>query len=98
MPDTRVHPLEPTDESQELQMTQHAMSLMDVLEPPGNLWLKALSRRKADLPPGVYVVRFGGDDDDLTDAGPDEKGDLATAPAPGSPQGDKRPIAAAMEG
>lgn len=45
-------------------MTQRAMSLMDVLAPPGNDWLKELSRRKADLPAGVHIVRFGDGDDD----------------------------------
>ena len=45
-------------------MTRHAMSLMDVLVPPGNDWLKELSRRKTDLPAGVHIVRFGDNDDD----------------------------------
>ena len=49
-------------------MTRRAMSLMDVLMPPGNDWLKELSRRKTDLPAGVHVVRFGdGDDESATD-------------------------------
>ncbi|MBK7764798.1 MAG: hypothetical protein IPI44_01080 [Sulfuritalea sp.] len=52
------------EESQEPQMTQRAMSLMDVLAPPGNQWLAELSRRKADLPAGVQIVRFGDADDD----------------------------------
>ncbi len=44
---------------------QHTISLIDVLTPPANLWLKKLSRRKADLPLGVRVIRFNdGDDDD----------------------------------
>ena len=57
-------------------MTQHAMSLMDVLAPPGNRWLMEISRRKADLPPGVQIVRFdaGGDDAD------DEREVVATKP------------------
>ena len=38
-------------------MTQRAMSLMDVLAPPGNDWLRELSRRKSDLPAGVHIVR-----------------------------------------
>lgn len=50
-------------------MTHRAMSLMDVLVPPGNDWLKGLSRRKTDLPAGVHIVRFGEDDDDLADDG-----------------------------
>ncbi|MBI3095184.1 MAG: hypothetical protein HYY97_09960 [Rhodocyclales bacterium] len=45
-------------------MTQRAMSLMDVLAPPGNNWLKELSRRKTDLPAGVHIVRFGDSEDE----------------------------------
>ena len=49
-------------------MTRRAMSLMDVLVPPGNDWLKEISRRKTDLPAGVHIVRFGdGDDESATD-------------------------------
>ena len=54
-------------------MTQKALSLMDVLAPPGNRWLVEISRRKTDLPPGVHIVRFGdGDDDSLEDGGDDD--------------------------
>jgi hypothetical protein len=56
-------------ETQEPQMTQRAMSLMDVLAPPGNDWLKELSRRKTDLPACVHIVRFGDGDDELADDG-----------------------------
>ena len=49
-------------------MTPQTMSLMDVLAPPGNRWLMELSRRKADLPPGVQIVRFNDCDDE-----PDEE-------------------------
>lgn len=56
----------------EPKMTRHAMSLMDVLVPPGNTWLKELSRRKTDLPAGVQIVRFGEGDDDCN--GDDERG------------------------
>jgi len=45
-------------------MTRRSMSLMDVLAPPGNKWLKELARRKTDLPAGVHVVRFSDNDDD----------------------------------
>jgi hypothetical protein len=45
-------------------MTQRAMSLMDVLAPPGNDWLKELSRRRSELPKGVHIVRFGEGDED----------------------------------
>jgi hypothetical protein len=31
-------------------MTRRAMSLMDVLAPPGNDWLKEISRRRTNLP------------------------------------------------
>lgn len=49
-------------------MSRRAMSLMDVLAPPGNAWLKEISGRKADLPAGVKIVRFGdGDDETGTD-------------------------------
>lgn len=48
-------------------MTQRAMSLMDVLVPPGNDWLRELSRRKSDLPAGVHIVRFSDPDDELTE-------------------------------
>lgn len=48
-------------------MNQRAMSLMDVLAPPGNTWLKELSRRKSDLPAGVHIVRFNDADDDLAE-------------------------------
>ena len=44
-------------------MNQPAISLIDVLMPPGNRWLMELSRRKADLPPGVRIVRFSENDD-----------------------------------
>ena len=47
-------------------MTQRAMSLMDVLAPPGNDWLRELSRRQSDLPAGVHIVRFSEADDELT--------------------------------
>lgn len=45
-------------------MNRRAMSLMDVLAPPGNDWLRELSRRHYDLPAGVRIVRFGDVDDD----------------------------------
>ena len=48
-------------------MTQRAMSLMDVLAPPGNDWLRELSRRKSNLPAGVHIVRFGDADDESTE-------------------------------
>lgn len=52
-------------------MNQNAASLMEVLQPPGTGWLKSLSRRGATLPVGVYVVRFGSEEDDPADDGVD---------------------------
>ena len=45
-------------------MTQRSMSLVDILKPPRNNWLRQLARRKSDLPAGVRVVRFSDYDDD----------------------------------
>ena len=50
-------------------MTDRTMSLMDVLAPPGNDWLRELCRRKSDLPAGVRIVRFSEADDDLGEDG-----------------------------
>lgn len=47
-------------------MSQPSMSLVDILTPPRNNWLRQLARRKSDLPAGVRVVRFSnGDDEDI---------------------------------
>ena len=62
--DAQVQMTNSMKETQEPQMTQRTMSLMDVLAPPGNRWLEELSRRKADLPAGVQIVRFGDPDDE----------------------------------
>ena len=48
-------------------MSHPGMSLMDVLAPPGNEWLRELSRRKSDLPAGVHIVRFSDADDELAE-------------------------------
>ena len=45
-------------------MSQPSMSLVDILKPPRNNWLRQLARRKSDLPAGVRVVRFSNVDDD----------------------------------
>jgi len=45
-------------------MNRRAVSLMDVLVPPGNDWLREISRRRSDLPAGVKVVRFSEAEDD----------------------------------
>lgn len=49
-------------------MNRQAISLIDVLMPPGNRWLMELSRRKSDLPPGVRIVRFNDNEDDTGEA------------------------------
>lgn len=53
-------------------MNQRVVSLMDVLAPPGNDWLKEISRRRSDLPAGVHVVRFSDADDELAGDGDTE--------------------------
>lgn len=40
------------------------MSLMDVLTPPANPWLREILKPKATMPPGVRVVRFSEEDDE----------------------------------
>lgn len=55
-------------------MNQRAMSLMDVLTPPVNAWLRELSRRKSDLPDGVHIVRFNDADDDSAEESVDAVG------------------------
>ena len=57
-------------------MNQPAISLIDVLMPPGNRWLMELSRRKADLPPNVRIVRFS-ENDDASEADESEAGAAA---------------------
>jgi len=52
---------------------------MDILMPPGNDWLRGLSRRKTDLPAGVQLVRFSDADEDLAE-------DAETARAKGGSQ------------
>jgi len=48
-------------------MSEYTMSLVDVLVPPENPWLKKVSKSKANLPAGVRVVRFNADDDERFD-------------------------------
>jgi hypothetical protein len=50
-------------------MNQRVVSLMDVLAPPGNDWLREISRRRSNLPAGVHIVRFSDGDDEPTDDG-----------------------------
>lgn len=45
-------------------MSKQRLSLMDVLNPPVNPWLKEISQRNAKVPAGVRVVRLGGEEDD----------------------------------
>lgn len=50
-------------------MNQRVVSLMDVIAPPGNDWLKEISRRRSELPACVHIVRFGENDEELADDG-----------------------------
>jgi len=59
-------------------MIQHTLSLIDILTPPANQWLRDLSRCKTNLPAGVRVVRFGDGDDDIYE----QQEDAATRSAP----------------
>lgn len=43
------------------------LSILDVLDPPENHWLKSLQKRKLNLPTGVRVIRFDGEENDATD-------------------------------
>jgi len=49
-------------------MIQPTISLIDVLTPPANQWLRDLARRKTNLPPGVRVVRFSEENDEAADS------------------------------
>jgi hypothetical protein len=42
-------------------------SLVDILQPPRNNWLRNLSRRKSALPANVRVVRFSSYEEDETE-------------------------------
>lgn len=57
-------------------MMQRNMSLVEILKPPRNNWLRQLARRKSNLPAGVRVVRFSDYDDD------DSEGTETIASAP----------------
>lgn len=46
----------------------HTLSIIDVLDPPKNKWLRSLQKRKVNLPTGVRVIRFDGEEDN----GPDQ--------------------------
>lgn len=52
-------------------MTQPSTSLVEILKPRRNNWLRQLARRKENLPAGVRVVRFSDyDDEDIEEAEP----------------------------
>lgn len=57
---------------------QDALSLVDVLTPPDNQWLKKLSWSKANLPAGIRVVRFSDAGDDESD--PPDLGAVSITP------------------
>ncbi len=48
-------------------MTRFGTSLLDIIDPPGNPWLKDLQRGKAELPRGVRLVRHSSGDTDSFD-------------------------------
>ena len=52
---------------------QTPTSLVEILDPPMNPWLKALFRQKNSLPEGVRVVRFNGEEGDEADDLPTQK-------------------------
>jgi len=60
-------------------MSKHRLSLLDVLNPPANPWLKEISKPNAKVPVGVRVVRLN-DDDDIRDQSqsPRSSGTLAS--------------------
>lgn len=72
--EAQAPPIESIQETQEYEVTQQTVSLIDVLTPPGNRWLTDLSRRKTDLPAGVRIVRFSAGDDDLAENDEDSGG------------------------
>lgn len=61
-------------------MIRPPTSLIDILVPPENHWLRDLSKRKANLPAGVRVIRFGEEED----LGPEAQEDIAAPRLSGS--------------
>ncbi len=49
-------------------------SLVDILVPPMNPWLKALVRQQNSLPEGVRVIRFNGEEGDDVEDVPVDRG------------------------
>jgi hypothetical protein len=43
--------------SRHLPVTDRSTKLLDILDPPGNPWLRDLSRGRAKVPAGVRVLR-----------------------------------------
>jgi hypothetical protein len=64
-------------------MNTASVSLVSILNPPGNPWLKAISRRQQVLPVGVRVVRFNPTDVEDDDG-------ILTADAPKAKPASKR--------
>ena len=60
-------------------MSKHRLSLIDILNPPANPWLKAISQGNVNLPAGVRVVRLCDDD-----SGGSPSASLS-GPSPGTP-------------
>jgi hypothetical protein len=48
-------------------MPSIGLSLMDILDPPGNTWLRELGKGKAPLPGGVRLVRHVCGEEDTLD-------------------------------
>ena len=46
-------------------------TLLDILDPPGNPWLKDLQRGKAHLPAGVRLMRHSSGDTDTFESSED---------------------------
>lgn len=60
-------------------MTRQTTSLIEILEPPENRWLKDLSKRKASLPHGVRVVRFSDEELEIQEGLPKAASSSAVA-------------------
>lgn len=48
-------------------MPNHSTSLIEILIPPGNPWLRHFVPGKTEMPKGVRVVRHAGSDEDTFD-------------------------------
>ncbi len=45
-------------------MPSTGISLMEILDPPGNPWLRDLTKCKTALPAGIRLLRHAGGEDD----------------------------------